>query len=91
MENLVSIPGSVGAAPIQNIGAYGIEVKELITEVGGIDTDTKRYRTLSGAECAFAYRDSIFKHELKDHFFVTDVTFRLQRYTSETYKANAQY
>lgn len=90
IENLISIPGSVGAAPIQNIGAYGIEVKDIIVNVWWIDNHGMRM-DLTNEQCAFGYRDSIFKHEFKDIFFVTDVTFRLQRYTSESYRPLVEY
>ena len=78
LENLVLIPGSVGAAPIQNIGAYGVEVCEFVETVEAFDRrDGKRVR-LSNAECAFAYRDSVFKHD-GDRYLVTAVEFRLPR------------
>lgn len=79
LENLSLIPGTVGAAPIQNIGAYGVEVKERIVAVAGVDLYTGELRELDNAECQFAYRDSVFKRKLKDRFMVTSVRFRLHR------------
>ena len=80
LENLSLIPGRVGAAPVQNIGAYGIEVKDCIEEVKGIDLETFRLRILNHEQCGFGYRDSIFKTELKDRFLITSVTFRLEKF-----------
>jgi UDP-N-acetylmuramate dehydrogenase len=77
IENLALIPGTVGAAPIQNIGAYGVEAKDVITEVRYWDWALRRIVTLSNAECAFGYRDSVFKRELHDRFFITSVVLKL--------------
>ncbi len=79
IENLALIPGTVGAAPMQNIGAYGVEVKEVIEEVTCWHWEEQRYITLNNAQCRFGYRDSIFKHELKEKVFITDVLFRLNK------------
>ncbi|HJU71414.1 MAG TPA: UDP-N-acetylmuramate dehydrogenase [Paucimonas sp.] len=79
LENLALIPGSVGAAPIQNIGAYGVEAKDLIHSVRMFDFDTGDIVTLGQAECRFAYRDSIFKHELQGRGAILDVVFALPR------------
>jgi len=73
------IPGSVGAVPIQNIGAYGVEVKDYIYDVNGIDLKNNTKKTYSNKSCDFEYRDSIFKRELKNNFFVTEVTFILNK------------
>lgn len=77
IENLALIPGTVGAAPMQNIGAYGVEVKEVIQEVTAWHWEKKEYVTYTNQECNFGYRDSIFKHELKGKVFITDVVFKL--------------
>ncbi|WP_202844721.1 UDP-N-acetylmuramate dehydrogenase [Luteimonas saliphila] len=78
MENLALIPGTVGAAPIQNIGAYGVEVREFVHAVEALEPATGRSRRLSRDECALGYRDSLFKRE-RDRFIVTAVEFRLSR------------
>ncbi len=79
LENLALIPGTVGAAPVQNIGAYGVEVADCLEAVYGIQLSTRQWRWFSNAECRFAYRDSVFKHELAGDFIITRVLFRLQR------------
>lgn len=79
LENLSLIPGSVGAAPIQNIGAYGIEIKDRFHSLTLFDFDTGETRTLDREACAFDYRDSIFKHALRDRAVVLDVTFALPK------------
>ena len=78
LENLILIPGTVGAAPIQNIGAYGCEVAEFIESVEAWDTREQRVVTLDHATCAFAYRDSLFKRE-PGRYIVTAVRFVLPR------------
>ncbi|NZA24823.1 UDP-N-acetylmuramate dehydrogenase [Luteimonas sp. SJ-92] len=78
LENLALIPGTVGAAPIQNIGAYGVEVAECIDVVEAFERGTREQRILARDECAFGYRDSRFKREPERHV-VTAVRFRLQR------------
>jgi UDP-N-acetylmuramate dehydrogenase len=78
LENLILIPGTVGAAPIQNIGAYGCEVAEFIESVEAWDTHQDRVVTLDHATCAFAYRDSLFKRE-PGRYIVTAVRFVLPR------------
>ncbi|MBP5306958.1 MAG: UDP-N-acetylmuramate dehydrogenase [Paludibacteraceae bacterium] len=76
-ENLSAIPGSVGATPVQNIGAYGVEAKDLIERVECVDTKSAYTVTFEGNELAFGYRDSAFKHDLKGIFIVTRVYYRL--------------
>ena len=78
LENLIMIPGTVGAAPIQNIGAYGCEVAEFVESVEAWDIHERRVVTLDHATCAFAYRDSLFKHE-PGRYIVTAVRFVLPR------------
>ena len=77
LENLSGIPGTVGAAPVQNIGAYGVEVKDSIAEVEAIRTDTLETIRFTNADCRFGYRDSIFKQEWKNKLVITKVIFRL--------------
>lgn len=79
LENLSLIPGTVGAAPVQNIGAYGVEAKDRIIEVEAMDVATGELRRFSNAECEFAYRQSFFKQAGKDRFVICAVTFRLLR------------
>ena len=79
IENLTGIPGWVGSAPVQNIGAYGVEVKDTILKVEGYVISTGKSLTLSNAECRFAYRNSIFKQELKHNFIITHVWFQLSK------------
>lgn len=79
LENLSLIPGSVGAAPIQNIGAYGIEIKELVAELSALNIRSGLSVTFTNESCRFAYRDSIFKQALKDQYVITSVTFRLHK------------
>ena len=77
MENLSLIPGSVGASPIQNIGAYGVEVGNLIESVRYYDMDSGEILVLDRAGCRFGYRDSVFKHGLRARAVILDVTFEL--------------
>jgi UDP-N-acetylmuramate dehydrogenase len=79
IENLTAIPGLVGSAPVQNIGAYGVEVKDTVLKVEGYVISTGEPFTLSNAECKFAYRNSIFKQELKHDCIITYVWFQLSR------------
>lgn len=79
VENLSWIPGSVGACPIQNIGAYGAEVENVIESVTGILTDSLEQITFTRDKCNFGYRDSIFKQGLKGRFIITNVIFKLSR------------
>lgn len=79
IENLSLIPGSVGAAPIQNIGAYGVEVKSFIENVKGIFIDNLKEEKFDNKSCLFEYRNSIFKKKLKNKFFITSVDFKLNK------------
>ena len=79
IENLSLIPGCVGASPIQNIGAYGVEAKDTIFEVEYIEIATGEKKTISNVDCKFGYRDSVFKHELQNKVIVTHVVFRLNK------------
>jgi UDP-N-acetylmuramate dehydrogenase len=79
IENLSLIPGTVGAAPMQNIGAYGVEIKEVVDRVTGIDLLTGHERTFNNAQCQFGYRESIFKHALREKIFISSVTLSLTK------------
>ncbi|MGZ5818745.1 MAG: UDP-N-acetylmuramate dehydrogenase [Burkholderiaceae bacterium] len=79
LENLSLIPGSVGAAPIQNIGAYGVEAQDYFHELTAFDFETNQILVLDKSACEFGYRDSVFKHRLKDRAVILDVTFRLPK------------
>lgn len=78
-ENLSLIPGEVGASAVQNIGAYGVEAKDLVVSVDAVEAATGKKRRFTREECRYAYRDSIFKKELKGRYFVTYVTYRLSK------------
>ena len=79
LENLAAIPGSVGAAPVQNIGAYGVEVKDVLVGVEIIWLTTGQRQILTAADCCLAYRDSTFKNALKNQAIITAVEFRLNK------------
>lgn len=79
IENLSLIPGKVGAAPIQNIGAYGVEVKEVFESLDAFELKTGKARKFNNSECEFDYRTSIFKTTEKGKYFITHVTFRLSK------------
>ncbi|MDO9477248.1 MAG: UDP-N-acetylmuramate dehydrogenase [Pseudohongiella sp.] len=79
LENLALIPGSTGAAPVQNIGAYGVELSDVLENVRYFDRRTQQVQQLGVAECHLSYRDSIFKHELKDHAVILSVCLRLSK------------
>ncbi|HYV92202.1 MAG TPA: UDP-N-acetylmuramate dehydrogenase [Chitinophagales bacterium] len=79
VENLSLIPGLVGAAPMQNIGAYGVEVKETCEEVEAIQIATGAKTILKNDDCEFGYRESVFKNKFKDQFFISSVTFKLNK------------
>ncbi len=79
LENLALIPGSVGAAPVQNIGAYGVEVENFIVQVNVVNGVSGECETLRSEDCGFGYRDSIFKRERGKHWLITSVDFRLSK------------
>lgn len=79
VENMSLIPGNVGASPIQNIGAYGIELKDVFHSCDAVHRETGAERVFNVADCAFGYRDSVFKNELKDQYIITSVCFTLSR------------
>ena len=78
LEKLSLIPGEVGASAVQNVGAYGVEAKDVILRVYTIDVETLEERVFTNEECCFSYRDSAFKHELKDKYIVTSVVYRVK-------------
>ncbi len=87
VENLSLIPGTVGASPIQNIGAYGVELKDVFNSCTAYDVATGKKRVFEFEDCKFGYRDSVFKNELKGQYIITEVSFKL----SKQAKINTQY
>jgi UDP-N-acetylmuramate dehydrogenase len=79
IESLSAIPGTVGGTPVQNVGAYGQEVQNVIAELQAYDRESETFVTLSNTECGFSYRDSIFKNKAKDRYIITSVTFKLSK------------
>jgi UDP-N-acetylmuramate dehydrogenase len=79
VENLSLIPGSVGASPMQNIGAYGVEIKDVFHELEAYNIEEKKLITFSKNDCTFGYRESIFKNKYKGQFVITSVTFQLNK------------
>jgi UDP-N-acetylmuramate dehydrogenase len=88
LENMSLIPGNVGTTPIQNIGAYGTEIKDTFISCEAMNIDTQEIRTFTKEECEFGYRESIFKGRLKGQYIIISVTFRL---TTENHKINTSY
>jgi UDP-N-acetylmuramate dehydrogenase len=79
VENLSLIPGNVGASPMQNIGAYGVEIKDVFYELEAFHKKDKLIQKFSLKDCSFGYRESIFKNKFKDQFVITSVTYRLNK------------
>src|SRR6187431_204741 len=88
LENMSLIPGNVGTTPVQNIGAYGAEIKDTFVSCDAINIKTQEMRTLNKEECNFGYRESIFKNEVKDQYIITAVVFKL---TKQNHKINTSY
>jgi UDP-N-acetylmuramate dehydrogenase len=87
VENLSLIPGNVGASPMQNIGAYGVEIKDVFHELEAYHIHDKTIVQFTLADCAFGYRESVFKRKLKNQFVITNVTFKLNKHA----KFNTSY
>ena len=88
LENMSLIPGNVGTTPVQNIGAYGTEIKDTFISCEAMSIDNQEMKTFSKEACHFGYRESIFKHEAKDQFIITSVVFKL---TKRNHKINISY
>ncbi len=88
LENMSLIPGNVGTTPVQNIGAYGTEIKDTFVSCEAISIDNQEMRTFSKEECHFGYRESVFKNEEKDKYIITSVIFKL---TKRNHKINISY
>jgi len=88
LENMSLIPGNVGTTPIQNIGAYGTEIKDTFVSCEAMHVKTQQMRSFTKEECQFGYRESIFKHEEKDNYIITSVVFKL---TKKNHKINISY
>jgi UDP-N-acetylmuramate dehydrogenase len=80
LENLSLIPGNAGASPMQNIGAYGVEIKDVFFELEALHIEEKNLVTFSAADCEFGYRESIFKRKYKKQFIILSVTYRLNKF-----------
>ena len=88
IENLSLIPGNVGTAPIQNIGAYGVELKDVMHNLEALEIDTVNTKIFTNIDCEFGYRNSIFKNKSKGRYIITSVTFKL---TKNAHKLNSSY
>ncbi len=88
LENMSLIPGNVGTTPVQNIGAYGTEIKDTMVSCDAVQIETGEMRTFTNVDCAFGYRDSIFKNEVKDQYIITSVVFKL---TKQQHNINTSY
>lgn len=88
IENLALIPGTVGAAPIQNIGAYGVEIKKIISSVETIEISSGATKVFTNAECHFGYRESIFKQEARGRYLISSITLTL---TKKNHQFNTSY
>lgn len=88
LENLSLIPGNVGTSPIQNIGAYGVEIKDTFYQLEAIEIATGKTTIFNNSDCNFGYRNSVFKNELKGKYIITNVTFKL---TKNNHKTNVSY
>ena len=88
LENMSLIPGNVGTSPIQNIGAYGVELKDTFVSCDTIHIETHKTKTFTKKNCHFGYRNSIFKNEVKGQYIITSVTFQL---TKKTHKLHTEY
>ena len=88
LENMSLIPGNVGTTPVQNIGAYGTEIKDTFVSCDAMNIDNQEIKTFSNADCNFGYRESVFKNELKDQYIITSVVFKLSK---KNHKINVSY
>ena len=88
LENMSLIPGNVGTTPVQNIGAYGTEIKDTFVSCDAMNIETQEIRTFTHAECNFGYRESIFKNEVKNQYIITSVIYKL---TKRNHKINTSY
>jgi UDP-N-acetylmuramate dehydrogenase len=88
LENMSLIPGNVGTTPVQNIGAYGAEIKDTFVTCDAMEIATRKTKTFSAEACRFGYRESVFKHEVKDKYIITSVVFKL---TKRIHKISVDY
>lgn len=88
LENMSLIPGNVGTTPVQNIGAYGTEIKDTFVSCEAMNITSQEMKTFTNAECNFGYRESVFKNEVKDQYIITSVIYKL---TKRNHKINTSY